>query len=150
MTPVRVPRKSEAAFRKDFSLMWTIAGAGCLILGLIIGRLFAHARGSWFTTLVALLVYGFSLLLCRLVLFTVWRRPQALPPVLFFSIPVGGLCLLAVLLLRWLGPTLQIGGRTIFVFALTMGLLYAAALVWGIGVGIRRKRLGNFEVDFHG
>jgi hypothetical protein len=28
-----------------------------------------------------------------------------------------------------------------------MGLLYAGALIWGIGVGIRRKRLGNFKVE---
>ena len=140
---------SEAAFRKDYSLMWTITGAGCLVLGLVIGPIFAHARGSWFTDLVAILVYLFSLLLCRVVLFAVWRRPQALPPVLFFSIPTGGLCLVAVLLMRWLGPTLKIGGRTVFIFALTMGLLYAAALVWGIGVGIRRKKLGRFDVEVH-
>jgi len=150
MTARRIPRLSEAAFRKDYSLMWTIAGAGCLVLGLIVGPMFAHARGSWFTALVAVLVYGFSLLLCRVVLMAIWRRPQALPPVLFFSIPVGALCLVAVLFMRWLGPTLQLGGRTVFIFGFTMGLLYAAALVWGIGVGIRRKNLGEFETERRG
>ncbi len=130
--------------------MWTITGAGVLVVGLVLGRIFAHARGSWFTDLVALLVYVFSLLLCRLVLFSIWRRPQALPPVLFFSIPIGCLCLVAVLFMRWLGPTLQLGGRTVFTFGLTMGLLYAAALVWGIGVGIRRKNLGEFETERRG
>ncbi|MGZ4788831.1 MAG: hypothetical protein ACXVZX_09955 [Terriglobales bacterium] len=147
MTERRIPRVSEASFRKDYSLMWTITGAGCLILGLVVGPRVVHARGSWLTDVVAILVYLFSLLLCRVVLLAIWRRPHALPPVLFFSIPVGALCLAAVLLMRWLGPNLQIGGRTVFVFAFTMGLLYAAALVWGIGVGIRRKKMGQFEVD---
>jgi len=139
---------SEASFRKEYSLMWTLTGAGCLILGLVVGPRIAHARGSWFTTLVACLVYLFSLLLCRVVLIAVWRRPAATPAVLYFSIPTGGLCLVAVLFIRWLGPTLQLGARTILIFSLTMGLLYAAALVWGIGVGIRRKKLGNFDAGY--
>ncbi len=146
----RIPRISEQSFRKDYSLMWTITGAGVLVLGLVIAPRVAHAYGSWFTALVAFLVYAFSLLLCRIVLISVWRRPDVLPPILFFSIPTGALCLVAVLFMRWLGPTLQLGGRTIFVFALTMGLLYAAALAWGIGVGIRRKKLGKFDIDVHG
>jgi hypothetical protein len=141
---------SEASFRREYSLMWTLAGAGCLIIGLVIGPRIAHARGSWLTSVVALCVYLFSLLLCRVVLMAVWRRPHVTPPVLFFSIPVGGLCLAAVSLMSWLGPTLMIGRRSLFVFALSMGLLYAASLIWAIGLGIHRKKMGNFDIDRHG
>jgi hypothetical protein len=130
--------------------MWTLAGAVCIFIGMVIGPRFAHARGSWLTFVVALLVYLFSLLLCRLVLMSVWRRPHVTPPVLFFSIPLGLICLAIVAIMRWLGPTLLLGRRTLFVFSLTMGLLYAASLMWAIGLGIHRKKMGEFDLDIHG
>jgi hypothetical protein len=128
--------------------MWTIAGAVCLVVGLLIGPLIARARTSWLTIVVGCMVYLASLLLCRVVMLAIWRRPLVTPAVLYFSIPVGLLCLIAVVVMTWLAPTLSIGRRTIFVFSLSMGLLYAASLVWGIGVGIRRKQLGVFDIDY--
>jgi len=147
MTPRRIPPVSEASFRRDYALIWTITGAACLAVGLVIGPLLARAHGSWFTTLVGFLVYVFTLLLCRVVLMAVWRRPLVTPAVLYFSIPVGILCLASVAIIQWLSTTLSLGRRTVFIFALSMGLLYAASLVWGIGVGIRRKNMGEFDVD---
>jgi hypothetical protein len=143
----RVPPVSEASFRREYSLMWTVAGGSCIVIGEVVGPMIAHAHRPWLTLLVACLVYAFSLLLCRVVLIAMWRRPNVTPAVLYFSIPVGALCLIAVLIMKWLAPTLELGKRSLFVFALSMGLLYAAALIWGIGVGIRRKALGEFEVD---
>lgn len=127
--------------------MWMVSGAGCVIVGLLIGPMYARARGSWLTTLIATFVYLISLLLCRVVLPAIWRRSSVSGPVLFFSVPLGGVCLVAVLLIRWLGPTLSIRPRTVFVFGLTMALMYAASLVWAIGVGIRRKQLGDFDIE---
>jgi hypothetical protein len=138
---------SEASFRREYSLMWTIAGAGCLVIGLFFGARIAHARGSWLTWVVAICVYLISLLLCRLALISVWRRPHVTPPVLFFSIPVGGICLAAVGVMSWIGPNLNLGRRTLFTFSLSMGLLYAASLVWAIGLGIHRRKMGSFDVD---
>jgi hypothetical protein len=142
-----IPPMSEASFRREYSLMWTISGAACLVIGLVIGPRVAHARGSWLTALVGCLVYLFSLLLCRVVLESIWRRALDTPAVLYFSIPTGGLCLAAVFFMTWLAPNLNLGRRTIFVFSLSMGLLYAASLIWAIGVGIHRKRMGRFDTE---
>ena len=143
----RLPPVSQASFRREYSLMWTVAGAACIVVGQFIGPAVAHAHRPWLTTLASCLVYIISLLLCRVVLITVWRRAEMMPPILYFSLPVGGLCLIAVFVMRFLAPSLELGRRTLFVFALAMGLLYAAALVWGIGVGLRRKEMGEYEVD---
>jgi hypothetical protein len=147
MSPGKIPPISEAAFRREYSLIWCIAGAACMVIGLVIAPRFIHARNSWLTIVVALGVYFFSILLCRVVLISVWRRPLVIPVVLYFSVPVGVVALIAVMVMTWLSANLSIGRRTLSGFALSMGLLYAASLIWGIGVGIRRKRLGNFEVD---
>ena len=143
----RVPPVSEASFKREYSLMWALAGGACIVVGLGIGPAVARAHRPWLTMLVGALVYVVTLLLCRVSLIAIWRRPAASPPVLFFSIPTGALCLIAVMVMKFIGPTLQLGQRTLFIFALSMGLLYAASLVWAIGVGIRRKAMGEFEVD---
>ena len=147
MNAGRIPSISEAGFRKEYLLMWTLAGAGCVIVGLLVGPIYVRAREAWLIDLMAIFVYLLSLLLGRAVLPAIWRRSSATAPVLFFSIPMGGICLAAVLLIRWLGPTLSIRPRTVHIFALTLGLMYAASLVWGVGVGIRRKQLGDFDME---
>jgi hypothetical protein len=135
----RVPPVSEASFRREYSLMWTIAGGACIVVGLGIGPAIARAHRPWLTMLVGALVYLATLLLCRVALISIWRRASTTIPVLVFSLPTGGLCLAAVMIMRFIGPTLQLGQRTLFIFA--------ASLVWAIGVGIRRKAMGEFEVD---
>ena len=147
MNAGRIPPISEASFRKDYWLIWTITGAACIAVGLVVAPMIARARGAWLISMMAVFVYLISLLLCRVVLPAIWRQPFITPPILYFSLPLGGICLGVVLLMRWLAPTIDIGRRTVFIFAMTMALLYAASLVWAIGVGIRRKRLGNFEID---
>ena len=149
MTARRIPSISEAGFRKEYFLIWTLTGAGCVMIGLILGPFYARAREAWLIDLMAVFVYLLSLLLCRAVLPSIWRRSSASLPVLFFSIPLGGICLSVVLLVRWLAATLNIRPRTVFIFELAMALLYAASLVWGFGVGIKRKQLGDFEIEDH-
>ncbi len=143
----RIPSKSRASFRKDYMLMWTVTGAGCVALGLIVAPMYARARGAWLIDLFAIFVYLLSLLLCRVVLPAIWKRASAITPVLFFSLPLGGICVAAVLLIRGLAPALSIRPRTVFIFSLTMALMYAASLVWSVGVGIRRKQLGDFDIE---
>ncbi|HWR16964.1 MAG TPA: hypothetical protein VN577_19200 [Terriglobales bacterium] len=136
---------SEASFRKEYSLIWMIAGAGCVILGQLIAPSIVRAYGSWMTNVVALAVYLISILLCQLALPSIWRRPHVTPPILFFSLPVGALCIVGVLAMNWLGPELQIGRRTLGCLALSLGLLYVASLIWAVGVGIRRKKMGDMD-----
>ena len=147
MSTRRIPPKSEAAFKRDYFLMWTIVATLCEIIGLVVGPLLWHARYSWFPVIVAVGVYLFSLLLCRVVLMSVWRKPLITPAVLYFSIPLGAVGLIAVIVVNWLSTNFSVGRRLQYGLGLAMGLLYAASLVWAITVGIRRKWLGNFEVD---
>jgi|SRR4051812_10642450 hypothetical protein len=146
----RVPPISEAGFRREYLLIWTIAGACCLIIGLVIGPRFSHARNSWLAICVALSVYLFSVLLCRVVLMSIWRRPLVTPAVLYFSLPVGAMALTAVLVMNWLSVNISIGMRTLRGLALSMGLLYVASLIWAVGIGIRRKQMGDFDVEDRG
>jgi hypothetical protein len=146
----RVPPVSEASFRREYRMMWDLAGFGCLVLGMGIAPAVIPARRPWFTLVLSIGVYLFSMLLCRVVLMAIWRRPHVTPPVLFFSIPVGALALAAVWVGNLFGGYFAIGRRSLFCFALTMGLLYVASLIWGIGIGIRRKKMGVFEVEEHG
>ena len=147
MSARRIPPTSEAAFKRDYFIMWMIVGAVCLAMGLIVGPLFWKARYSWFPIMVALAVYLFSLLLCRVVLMSVWRKPHVTPAVLYFSIPLGGVALIAVVVVNWLSTNFSVGRRIQYGLGLAMALLYGASLIWGVFVGVRRKRMGSFEVD---
>ena len=145
MPPGRIPPLSEAAFKREYFLIWMFTGAGCMILGLVVGPLLWHARYSWLPVIVGLGVYLFSLLLCRVVLLSVWRRPLVTPPVLYFSIPIGLVGFLVITMMSWLSSNFALGRRILVGLALSMGLLYAASLIWAIGVGIRRKKMGRID-----
>jgi hypothetical protein len=147
MSPVtRVPPVSEASFRKDYFLMWVITGAGCLIIGFGVAPMLYRIRQSWLTIMAGIATYLISILLCQVSLGSIWRRPLVTPGILYFSVPVGGFALLAVGIMNWLGPQFQIGRRTLACLSLSVGLLYVASLVWSVGIGIRRKKMGDFEV----
>jgi hypothetical protein len=143
----KVPPVSEASFRREYRMMWDIAGAACLVIGLGVAPALIRARRPLFTIVLGIGIYLFSVLLCRVVLMAVWRRPHVTPPVLFFSIPVGTVGLAAVLLVNGFGSHFNVGRRSLFSFALTVGLIYVASLIWAIGLGIRRKKMGSFEIE---
>ena len=148
MSPVtRVPPVSEASFRREYSLMWYITGASCLIIGFGVAPMLYRIRGSWLTIMAGIFVYLISILLCQVSLGSIWRRPLITPAILYFSLPVGGICLFADFIMNWLGPQFQIGRRTLACLSLSVGLLYVASLIWSIGIGIRRRNLGEFEVQ---
>jgi hypothetical protein len=48
--------------------------------------------------------------------------------------------------MRRLATSLLFPDRQLLGLALALGLLYAAALIWGIAVGIRRKQMGDFNI----
>ncbi len=143
----RIPPISEASFRKDYFLMWLITGAGCLIVGFIIAPMLIRTRGSWLTLMAGIAVYLVSILICQVAISAVWRQPAVTPAVLYFSLPVGIVGLIAVMTMVWLGPQFQIGRRTLACLELSVGLLYVASLIWSVGIGIRRRNLGEFEVQ---
>lgn len=143
-----VPPVSEVVFRRRYFLLWLIAGAASIAIGLFIGPRLNHSHNPWISVVVAVAVYAFSIILCKVVLLSIWRRPDASPAVLFFSIPVGGAGLATLLVMRAIGPSfLFVEIRWLAGLTLAISLLYAAALIWGIGVGIQRKKLGDFWVE---
>jgi hypothetical protein len=143
-----VPPMTEAAFRKKYFLLWVIAGVCCTMAGLAIGPRLNHSHNPWLSAVVAFAVYAFSVLLCRIVVVSLWRRPEVTPAVLFFSIPVGLAGMAALFFMRAAGPTyLFVEIHNLKGLAMAVGLLYAGALIWGIGVGIQRKRMGSFNAE---
>jgi hypothetical protein len=130
--------------------MWDVLGAACLIIGLGIAPALIPARRPLFTLILGISVYLISVLLCRVALMAIWQRPHLTPPVLFFSIPVGVACLVALLVANLFGTHFAVGRRSLFCFALALGLLYIASLIWAIGVGTRRKKMGGFHVEERG
>jgi hypothetical protein len=142
----KVPPTSEAGFRRKYTMLWTIAGATCVLLGLIIGPRLNHSRNPWLSIVVAFAVYVISLLVAPLTLMRVWTKPAVTPAVLYFSIPVGVTCIVAMLVFRRLATSLLFPDRELLGLALALSLLYAAALIWGIAVGIRRKQMGDFNI----
>jgi hypothetical protein len=144
--PIKVPPSSERGFRRKWNLIWVAAGAGSMITGLAIGPRLNHSRNPWISIVVACAVYVVSLLLAPLTLMAVWRRPFVSPAVLFFSVPVGSFCIVAMLLMKRFASALLFPDRELLGLALGMGLLYAAALIWGIAVGIQRKKMGDILI----
>lgn len=144
----KLPPMPESAFRNKYSRIWIIVGACCAVGGLAIGPRLNHSHNPWLSVVAVLCLYAFSVLLCRVVLMSVWRKPAVTPPVLYFSIPVGAAGMAMLFSLRAVGPTaLYIEKRNLAGITLAIGLLYAGALIWGIAVGIHRKKLGDFIVD---
>lgn len=143
----KAPPMTEDSFRRWYCTMWDITGAACLAIGLGIGPWVIRARRPWFTFVVGCSVYLFSILLNRVVLMSVWRRPHVTPPVLYFSIPVGTVGLVALLAVNGLSSHFGVGRRSLFCFGLSVGLLYVASLIWAIGMGIHRKKMGEFHVE---
>jgi len=144
--PIKVPPSSERGFRRKWNLIWVAAGAGSMIAGLAIGPRLNHSRNPWISIVVACAVYVISLLLAPLTLMAVWRRPLVSPAVLYFSIPVGSFCIVSMLIMKRLASSLLFADRELVGLALAMGLLYAAALIWGIAVGIERKKMGDILI----
>jgi hypothetical protein len=142
----KVPPTSEAGFRRKYTMLWTISGATSIIVGLIIGPRMNHSRNPWLSIVVALALYIFSLLVAPLTLMRVWIKPAATPAVLYFSIPVGVACVAAMLIFRRLATALLFPDRELLGLAFALGLLYAAALIWGIVVGIHRKQMGDINI----
>jgi hypothetical protein len=143
-----VPPMTEAAFRKKYFLIWVIIGACCCAAGLAVGPRLNHSHNPWLSVVVAFGVYAFSVLLCRVVVPAVWRRPEVTPAVLFFSLPVGASAISALFFMRAAGPSyLFVELRNLRGLSLAMGLLYLGALAWSIGVGVRRKALGDFYIE---
>ncbi len=143
-----IPPTTERAFRRKYFLLWVVSGALSTCVGLAIGPRLNHSHNPWISVVVAFLVYAFSVILCGVVLISIWRKPDVTPAVLYFSIPVGGAGLASIFSMRAMGPSyLFIEIRWLTGLTLAIGLLYAAALVWGIGVGIRRKKMGDFYVE---
>jgi hypothetical protein len=143
-----LPPMNESSFKKRFFLSWLAIGSASTVGGLILGPRMNHSHNPWLCVVIALSVLSFSFLLCRIVLMWLWRNPAVVPTVLYFSVPVGGVALAVVFIMRAVGPgSLFIEPRALVGLTLSMGLLYAAALIWGIGVGVRRKKLGNFKVE---
>src|SRR5512147_2451775 len=97
---IKVPPSSERGFRRKWNLTWVVAGACSMIVGLAIGPRLNHSRNPWISIVVAFAVYIVSLLLAPLTLMAVWRRPLVSPAVLYFSIPVGSFCIIAMLLMK--------------------------------------------------
>jgi hypothetical protein len=143
-----VPPMTEAAFLKRYFLIWVILGACCVVVGLAIGPRMNHSHNPWLAVVVAFSVYAFSVLLCRIVVTSLWRRPEVTPAVLFFSIPVGAAGIGALMFMRSVGPTyLFVEQRTLRGLAFAVALLYGGALVWGICIGIHRKKMGCFDIE---
>ncbi len=143
-----LPPMNEASFKKRFFLSWLAIGSAATVGGLILGPRMNHSHNPWLCVVSAFGVFAFSLLLCRIVLMWVWRNPAVAPTVMYFSVPVGAAALGAVFFMRAAGPSyLFIEPRALVGLTLSMGLLYAGALIWAIGVGIRRKKLGSFKVE---
>lgn len=144
----RLPPITESGFRRKYFRIWLILGVACTIAGLALGPRLNHSWNPWFSIVVAFGLYFFSVLLCGVILISVWRRPSVSPPMLFFSIPVGGAGLSLILFMRAIGPTyLFMEPRNLVGMSLAIILLYAGSLVWGILVGISRKRLGDIRTD---
>jgi len=144
--PIKVPPSSERGFRRKWNYTWMIAGACSMIVGLAIGPRLNHSRNPWISIVVAFAVYIISLLLAPLTLMAVWRRPLVSPAVLYFSIPVGSFCIVSMLIMKRLASSLLFADRELVGLALAMGLVYAAALIWGIAVGIQRKKMGDILI----
>jgi hypothetical protein len=142
----KLPPTSEAGFRRKYTMLWTISGAACAMVGLIIGPRLNHSRNPWLSIVVAFAVYILSLLIAPLTLMRVWTKPAVTPAVLYFSIPVGVACIVAMLVFRRLATSLLFPDRELLGLALALSLLYGAALIWGIAVGIRRKQMGDFNI----
>jgi len=144
--PIKVPPSSERGFRRKWNLTWVVAGACSMIVGLAIGPRLNHSRNPWISIVVACAVYVISLLLAPLTLMAVWRRPMVSPAVLFFSIPVGSFGILSMVVMKRFASALLFPDRELVGLALAMGLLYAAALIWGIAVGIQRRKMGDIMI----
>lgn len=142
----KVPPTSESGFRRKYTMLWTIFGAICVVVGLSLGPRVNHSRNPWLSIVVAFAMYVISLLIAPLSLMRVWTTPAATPAVLYFSIPVGVACIVAMLIFRRMATALLFPDRDVLGLAFALGLLYAAALIWGIAVGIRRKQMGEFNI----
>jgi hypothetical protein len=142
----RVPPSSESGFRRKYLIAWAVAGASSTIVGLAMGPRLNNSRNPWISVVVAFAVYVISLLLAPITLFSVWRRPLVSPAVLYFSIPVGAFGILAVTLMKRFAASLLFPERNLYGLGLAMGLLYAAALIWGMVVGTRRKKMGDIVI----
>ncbi len=143
---LKVPPSSERGFRRKWNLTWVIAGGSSMVAGLAVGPRLNHSRNPWISIVVAFAIYIISLLLAPLTLMAVWRRPFVSPAVLFFSIPVGSFCIVTMLIMKRLASSLLFPERDLLGLALGMGLLYGAALVWGIAVGTHRKKMGDIVI----
>jgi hypothetical protein len=142
----RVPPISESGFRRKYLIIWAIAGASCLAVGLAIGPRLNHSHNPWISVVVAFALYLLSMLLAPITLMYVWKQPNVTPAVLAFSIPVGATGIAALFLMKRFAATLLFPERDLSGFALSIGLFYAAALIWGMAVGIRRKQMGDLAV----
>ena len=151
--PRRIPPVSERAFQRRYMHAWNVCGAIAVTCGLIFGpRLHAWSHSSsWLCGVMAIALYAGSVLLCPVVLIRLWRKPHATSTVLSFSIPIGAAGLLLVYLMRRAGPTLlYIELRQQYGLYSAVGLLYGASLIWAIAVALRRRQLGNFDVEDYG
>jgi hypothetical protein len=142
----KVPPTSESGFRRKYTVIWTVAGASCVVVGLSLGPRMNNSHNPWLSVVVAFAVYVLSLLVAPITLIRVWTKPAVTPAVLYFSIPVGVICIVALMIMRRLATSLLFPARQLLGLALALGLLYAAALIWGIAVGIRRKQMGDFNI----
>jgi hypothetical protein len=130
-------------------IIWSLLGAAASITGLIFGpQLHRWSHGnSWICIAMVAAVYAASLLLCPVVLMSVWRRPDITPPILFFALPIGAAGLGLVLFMRAAGPTyLYVALQHQYGLYTGVSLLYAASLIWAVGVGIKRKKMGEFDL----
>lgn len=130
-------------------MMWSVLGAASAITGLIFGpQLHRWSHGNnWICIVLVAALYAGSILLCPVVLMSVWRRPAVTPPVLFFAIPIGAVGLGMVLFMRAFGPTgLYVARQHQYGLYTAVSLLYAASLVWAVAVGMARKAMGDFDL----
>ncbi len=142
-----MPPISEAGFRRKYFTAWMITGAACIIVGLALGpRIKVHSHTPWISVVAAVAVYLISLLLAPIMLMRVWTKPAITPAVLFFSIPVGVACILVMIIMRRMASQLQFTQLDLIGLAFALGFLYAAALIWGMTVGIHRKQMGDILV----
>jgi hypothetical protein len=143
----KVPLVSESKFLRKHFIIWAFAGLGAIIVGLLLGPRINHSHNPWLSVVFASAIYLVSLLLAPIALMRMWRNPAVSPAVLLFSVPVGLIGLGALYILRIIAPSYLFPERDLVGMALAILLLYGAALVWGIAVGIRRKQLGQFNAE---
>jgi hypothetical protein len=143
MSPV-----AESSFLKRYFVVWVGLGAACVAAGLTLGPRMNHSHNPWLSVVLGWAVYLCSLLLAQVVLLRLWRVPSVSAAVLSFAIAIGGVGLLAVVLMQNIGPNyLLVPSKDFSGLSAAIVALYVAALLWALWVGISRKRMGHFETD---